>query len=197
MKVARDVVESSNESAKWGTWVHKQIENRLRDNTPLPVTISGYERLVGPIAAAPGKKLVECEWAVDDNLQACDWRAPNVWCRAIVDAGVVARQTALLWDWKTGKRKPSSDQLALSSALALANLPEVYKTRTAFVWLKEDKTDQDEFTRDKLGNIWQTFFPRLERMERAFQREEFPAKPSGLCRKHCPVPPRLCPHSGT
>ena len=38
----------------------------------------------------------------------------------------------------------------------------------------------------------QGFIPRIRRMERAYEQDTWPAKPSGLCAGWCPV--KTCPH---
>jgi hypothetical protein len=103
---------------------------------------------------------------------------------------------ALLLDWKTGKRKFDSSQLKLFAGLAFAHYPQVEIVFTGFVWLKEGKIDKDTFTREDVPAIWQEFVPRVRRLERAYEEDKFPPKPSGLCSKWCPVPNRLCKFSG-
>lgn len=196
IKVTKEVKDPPGESAAWGSWVHKQFENRLREGTPLPVTLSGYERLTKPIAESKGDKLVEYQIALNQDLQPCEWYGKETWVRVVIDAGVVKGESAALWDWKTGKRKPESDQLKLSAAVLMAAKPEVKRVSTAFVWLKDGATDKENFTCQDIPAIWSSFSPRLERMERAYAKTHFPAKPSGLCRKHCPVPNHLCEYSG-
>jgi hypothetical protein len=43
------------------------------------------------------------------------------------------------------------------------------------------------FQREDVPKIWQEFAPRVQRLELAHQENRWPKKPSGLCRKHCPV----------
>jgi hypothetical protein len=195
-RVAKDIYDPPGEAAAWGDVVHKSIEKRLTSGAQLPTGIQRYEPIVEALADYPGTRIVEYKMAITSSMKPSGWTTPGTWCRGIVDFGIVAPQTAVLIDWKTGKRKPESDQLKLFAGLAFAHFPNVEVVKTAFVWLKEEAVDKDEFRRDQTTEIWQEFAPRVQRMERAYKDEKFPPKPSGLCRKHCPVPQRLCQYSG-
>lgn len=196
LKVAKDVVETPHEATAWGSTVHKYMEDRAKDGTPLPVSVAGYEKLVAPIIAKAGEKLIEQQFAINAAMQPTTWMAPDAWCRGIVDIGVLTGTKALLLDWKTGKRKVDSSQLKLFAGLAFAHYPQVNTVVTGFVWLKEGKVDKNTFTREDVPAIWQEFVPRVRRLERAYEESKFPPKPSGLCRSWCPVPNRLCEFSG-
>lgn len=198
IKVAKDVVDTPGEAATWGSTVHKYLEDRVRDGTPLPVSVSHYEGLAAPIANSSGVKIVEQQMAVNKNLQPTEWMATDAWCRGIVDVGIVStsQDRALLLDWKTGKRKPDNDQLMLFAGLAFSHYAELRVVQTGFVWLKEGKVDKQAFRREEAPVIWQKFVPRVNRMERAFNEGKFHPKPSGLCARYCPVPHYQCEFSG-
>lgn len=198
IKVAKDVSDTPGEAATWGQTVHKYLEDRVKDATPLPAAVAHYETLVAPLLRGQGEVFAEQQLAVNANLQPTDWFGADTWCRGIIDVGVVSPtgKSAVLLDWKTGKRKPENDQLKLFAGMAFAHSPELQKIKTGFVWLKENKIDRAEFTRDDIPAIWLTFSPRVKRMERAFESGEFPPKPSGLCSKWCPVPKSKCSFSG-
>jgi hypothetical protein len=196
LKVARDVADTKHESAVWGSAVHKHLEDRLRDGTRLPDSISSYESFVAPIARRPGELIVERQFCIGSNLQPTEWSSSNAWCRGIVDVGVVNGPKALLLDWKSGKRKLESDQLKLFAGLAFSHYPDLKIVFTGFVWLKDGKVDKQKFSREEAPLIWQEFIPRVRRLERAYEESNFPPKPSGLCRNYCPVPRSKCEFSG-
>lgn len=198
IKVAKDVTDAPGEAARWGSAVHKHLEDRVRDGIPLPPIIAGYEALVAPVINSSGTKLVEQQFAVTSGLQPANWTASDAWCRGIVDLGVLSstKTSAVLLDWKTGKRKPDNDQLMLFAGLAFSHYASLKTVQTGFVWLKENKIDKKTFTREDVPVIWQQFVPRVKRMERAYQTDTFPPKPSGLCRNYCPVPNNVCQFSG-
>lgn len=196
VKVAKDVIETPGDATVWGSEVHKHLENRVKDGTPLPDAINAYEKLAAPIAEKEGEKLVEQQLCVNSALQPTGWFADDAWCRGVVDVGVLTGKRGVLLDWKTGKRKPDSTQLKLFAGLAFAHYPQLEVVVTGFVWLKEGAVDRQSFKRAEAPMIWQEFVPRVKRLERAYEESRFPPKPSGLCGKWCPVPKSKCDFSG-
>ena len=196
MRVTKEVVDGQTEATIWGSKVHECLEHRVKDGTPLPEMLAGYEKLVAPIAKHPGEKLVEKQMAINEALQPTGWFADDAWCRGIVDVGVLSGTRGLLLDYKTGKRKPELTQLKLFAGLAFATFPNLETVNTGFVWLKHGTIDKKEYTRKEVPMIWQEFVPRVQRMQRAYEEDKFPPKPSGLCAKYCPVPNHKCEYSG-
>lgn len=194
-RVAKDVADPPGEAALWGQRVHKALEERARDGKPLPDYLSNCEPVIVKILERDGKRLVEEQIALDKNLHPVTWFDKKAWCRGIIDIGIVNERNAVLADWKTGKRKPDNDQMKLFAAFSFAKFPWVEKITTAFVWLKENKIDKETFTREEHeGAIWQEVMPRVQRLEHAYEKASWPAKPSGLCKKWCPV--RSCEFCG-
>lgn len=91
----------------------------------------------------------------------------------------------------TGKRKVT-DQLSLYAAYIFAHYEEVQTVTTSFVWLKENKLDNDVYKREDVGAIWQKLMPRIVRLEKAYEKDKWEPKPSGLCSGWCPVGKDKC-----
>ncbi len=195
-KVLKDVKQDFGEAAQWGQRVHKLLEERIRDSKPLPEYLSHCEPVVQTILKREGQILVEEKVALDRNLQPVTFFAKDAWCRGVVDVGVVNEKNAVLFDWKTGKRKPDNDQMRLFAAFSFAKYPWVQRITTAFVWLKENKIDKEVFTRKQdVPAIWAEVMPRVARVDAAYSKDSWPAKPNGLCKAYCPV--KSCEHNGT
>lgn len=186
-KVKKDIPDPPGESAKWGTEVHKFLEERIKDGKQLPDSVKQYEPLCSKIEASPGNVMAESQYCLNAGYKSVSWFAKDAWVRCILDLAVINDKTALVLDWKTGKRKPGSDQLKLFAATVFALEPGVEKVSTGFVWLKENKIDKETYTRDQLPQLWKEFLPRVRRLEIAHEENKWEAKPSGLCRKYCPV----------
>lgn len=184
-KVARSVVEPQTEALMWGNEVHKALELRQK-GTPLPAKLNHFDPLCQMLMSKHGKKVIEGRFAIDASFRPVGWKDSTTWCRAVVDTGVVGVKSAFLGDWKTGNRKPDSDQLKLSAAIGFAHYPYLETIHTAFIWLKEKKLDSEVFTHEQVGNIWNDFLPRVKRLEAAHQANKWDPKPSGLCKRHCP-----------
>lgn len=191
LKVLRDVVEPPTVHTDWGTAVHTAFENAILNGTPLPTGMTQWQGIADKFANLPGQKFAEYKFSIDKNFQPMEWSGS--WSRGIADYLAVNGKKAVVADWKTGKRKPS-EQLALYAAYTFHFFPEVDTVQTGFVWLREKKITRDTYTRDGVAGIWGGLLPRARKLESAYQRDVWPAKPSGLCKNYCPV--LSCQHNG-
>ena len=191
-RVTKTIVEQPSEQMTWGNTVHKALELRLKGEAGLPASLGHLEPTVQNILSRDGVRLVEERLTINQNFTAVKWRAPDAWCRGVIDVGLLGTESAFLGDWKTGNRKPDSDQLKLFAVMAFAAYPYLQQVTTAFIWTKENKLDADSFTRDQVPEIWAEFIPRVDRMVMAIAEDKWPAKPSGLCGKWCPVTKKHC-----
>jgi hypothetical protein len=186
-RVAKDVADPPGEEALWGQRVHKAIENHLRSGAPLSKLASPYQPIIEKVAAVPGTRAVEQRVAVDADLKPVEFFAPTAWCRGVFDVIVDGGESVAILDWKTGKWKPETDQLELFAALARQLYPQAQRFHTAFVWLKNKRVNKTTYTRSACDTIWTGFIRRALRLQNAVDNHEYPPKPSGLCRKWCPV----------
>ncbi len=183
-KVLRDVVEPPSVHTEWGKTVHTAFENAINDGSPLPETMIQWQPLANKIAKLPGKKLTEYKFSIDSDFQPTEWSGS--WSRGIADLVVVHKDKAAVMDYKTGKRKPS-EQLDLYANYVFHYFPEVSRVTTGFVWLKDKRIDWKAVNRDSLHLTWQSFLPRVRKLESAYERDKWPARTSGLCKAWCPV----------
>lgn len=184
VRVKKDVVEPPTEHTIWGEKVHTALEHRVMVGTPLPDGMRHWESLAAKIANMPGNKMCEQKMALDANFEPTEWSA--AWSRGIADVLVTHNDKAVVMDYKTGKRK-LTDQLTLYAAYTFAYHPEVQHVTTGFVWLKDKKIDREQFTREDIPKIWQSFLPRVRKLELAYEKDAWPCRPSGLCKGWCPV----------
>lgn len=191
LRVAKDFTDPPTEHTIWGEKVHSAMEWRVAEDKPLPPEMQQWEPIAAKLAALPGRKLAEYQFAVDDAFQPAPW--DKAWSRGIVDLVTITDKWAGVFDYKTGKRKPS-DQNALYAGYVFAKYPDVQKIDTAFVWLKERKLDKQSFTRKDIPLIWGKFLPTVRKLTLSHANNQWPARPSGLCRAWCAV--TSCPHNG-
>lgn len=184
VRVAKDVVEPPTEATIWGEKVHTAFENRIKDGTPLPEGMTQWEPFATKLTRLRGDKYCEQQMAVDKNFQPAPWG--SAWTRGIADLLVVDNTHAVVMDYKTGKRK-LTEQLMLYAGYTFAHYPQVQTVTTGFVWLKDRKIDKETFTREHVPKIWNTFLPRVRKLELAYEKNAWPCRPSGLCRGWCPV----------
>lgn len=175
-----------------GQKIHKALELRVRDKVPLPGNLRQHEPLCRRFDKTSGSVHVEQKLALNRDLEPTEFFAKDVWLRGVLDVIVQKGKRAKVFDYKTGKRKPDSEQLKLFAAVVFAANDKVEIIDTSFLWLHTREVDSATFTRDDEPLIWREFEPRVERMQEAYDRQKFPARPSGLCRGWCPV--RHCEH---
>lgn len=191
LRVARDFKDPPSEHTIWGEKVHSAMEYRIAEGTPLPEGMDQWEGIAAKLEKLPGKKYAEYQFGVSASFAPAPW--DDSWSRGIADLLVVNKNKAGVFDYKTGKRKLTS-QLSLYAAYTFASFPEVEVVSTGFIWLKDRKIDKETFTRDDVPAIWQNFLPIVRKLELAHENDQWPAKPSGLCRAWCAV--TSCPHNG-
>ena len=86
-----------------------------------------------------------------------------------------------LEDRLTGDSK-LTDEFALQ---VFSHFPHINRVTTSFVWLKDMKQDRRSFCRDLSGEMQGHLNGRVARINQSLANDDFPAKPSGLCR-WCP-----------
>lgn len=198
-RIAKAVKEEESEAIRWGNFVHKALEDRIREKTPLPETIQRYEKYVTKLEALPGTLEAEQKIALTENMEQVTFFDRRVWLRCVLDISFTNAEgtKALIADWKTGKNIPSDDQLDLFAAVGFTLNPTIQEIKAGYVMLKINRIpDPVKYHREQLPELWQRFMPRVERLKKAHEKVDFPAKPSGLCRKWCPVGKDNCEFCG-
>lgn len=186
--------KDESEQLEWGNRVHKALADACSGKAPLPPTMTEYQKWVDRVRAGQGELLVEQKYAIARDFTPVEWFSPRAWYRGIGDVVRIAGPVALGLDWKTGKVLHDSRQLMLMAQCIFSHFPDVKVIRTEFVWLKEDCTTPETFTRDQMVREWTVLLPEIRAMEDASKRMDYPPRPSRLCFKNCPV--LSCPHHG-
>lgn len=190
VSVKKEFREAESEPMRYGNRVHKAFELRVKDSAPLPNDLARHEPMMQRLLASAVGGVAEAEqrMAINAHLHPTAYFAKDVWCRGITDLTITKGDKAFIADYKTGQPTPESAQLRLTAAMTFAHKPWVKTIYNTFIWLKTDSISTPEvFEREDLATIWQGFAPRIQRLELAHQENKWPKKPSGLCRKHCPV----------
>lgn len=180
-RILKDVAFVQGPEAAWGESVHLAFEERIKDRKPLPFTLAKYEPM---LAQFDGKRHeVELQMAINEKLQPVEWDAEDAWIRGIADAMVwLDDETLWIGDWKTGKRRPDFDQLKLFCLLVWQHYPEIQKCITSFIWTKDGAIDTETYHRKEANLLWEGVMARIRRVYAAAESDNWPAKPSGLCR---------------
>lgn len=197
VRVAKTTPRRSFAEAERGTDIHKMIEDHC--NGVKPLAEGSLRKLVEKTLDGldPQFFRFEHKLAVTKDLQPCDFFDTEAcYHRGVLDVLWVHPEntTAAIFDWKTGKVNEFSEQLKANAVTVFAKYPHVQTIRTEYVWLKHSKTTPSKVFRDFVPKNWARFQLRVERMEQSLATGQWPKRPSGLCKKHCPV--ITCEHNG-
>jgi hypothetical protein len=198
VKVLKSVVEPESEQQLWGKEVHSAFEQYIngggKPKVQLPDKMKHWQSLADQLLAMKGAAIyTEVQVALNGDFQPCEWDDEACWTRGVIDVLVLGKTSAIVLDWKTGKRKPT-EQLKLYAAYVFALYPNIEEVHTALVWLQEKRVDKDMIERREVSFIWQGFVERAARLRSAYERESWPERPSGLCKRWCPV--TKCEYNG-
>lgn len=189
-RITKEVKDQPGAATVYGERVHKQLEDYLKaPANALPTESAALKPLCDMFTEqvqGSGQLLVEQEYTLNSNLEPTSWFAPDAWLRFKLDVLVVRdNNTAIVADWKTGKRRPDFDQLEMFALAVFKFWPEVNKVSSLFIWTKENAIDKEIYRREHEDAMWTKLMTNIHRIERSLETDNWPAKPSGLC-KFCP-----------
>ena len=197
VRIAKTTPRKVYSEADEGVKKHAAIEAYLKKEQGLD-DISLRKLVDKTLSAYPNTDYYKYEHklAITKDRNPCDWDAPECYHRGILDVLYVDPDspTAGIFDWKNGTVNEYSEQLKSNSIMVFAHYPHVNTVHTEYVWMKFGKTTPGKNFRDFSDAAWDKFVVRVNRMERALENNNWPKRPSGLCKKHCPV--HTCEHNG-
>jgi hypothetical protein len=186
-----------------GDALHKAMYSRILSGTKLPVQFLYMEKWAERLAKVVNPlQITQCELklALSRDYQGTGYFDKSTWLRIVIDylkitpASKPGTFLAHAVDYKTGKPKDGSEQLALYAAVIFALYKDVVGVRCDYLWSEYNDTSHETYTRDDVPEVWRELLPRVSTMEAAVAAGKFPAKPGGLCREYCPI--RTCEHNG-
>ncbi len=189
-RITKEVTDSGSDATRYGERVHRALEERLTNDNKLSDETIQYEKLCSTIAKMKthpefDQLLLEKRMTVTDKYTPTDWWSDNAWLRSILDVLVLFKDKAIVMDWKTGKRRPDFTQLEMFALQVFSHFPHINRVTTSFVWLKDMKQDKRSYCRELSFEMQMDLNGRIDRIHQSLQNNDFPAKPSGLCR-WCP-----------
>lgn len=194
ISVKKDFKETYGAEADYGSKAHKFFEDYLLKGTPLPMDLQHHGKMLDKIKAAPGEGYGEQKLAINRDYEATGYFDTDTWARGQVDYLKINGSAAAVFDWKFGKMKEDMQQLQIFALFVAIYRPQVERITSAFYWAKDKKFTKVTYTRDEVPALWNGLLPKINKLEVAYKTLDFPAKPSGLCKKYCPV--TSCPHNG-
>lgn len=197
-RVTKEVKEPQTKALADGNDFHTSIEKAILGEAPLPKRFAHVQPVVSLVKSVPGRKLVEHKFGLDRNWRPTAFFGNDVWIRGKWDLGVVGSKVGVNLDWKTGKIKKDSAQLALFALSMFAEFPYLEAVRTGYVHLGDEKGIIPEtFKPEDIPEWKETFAHRIFQIEDANKRNKWSKRPSGLCKEHCPVGRARCEYCGS
>jgi hypothetical protein len=185
-RIVKDVTDPGGEASKHGERIHAFLESRLK-GSGLDAEVAQYEPLCASVEklAKQGELHIEKELVLTENLVPTGWWDSDAWLRSKLDVLVVIGADAVVMDWKTGKRNADQFQMQMFAAQVFKHFPDVQQVKTSLVWLKTMEMDTEVYNRADINTVWAEIMKRIQRIHSSVEHDNWPAKPSGLCR-FCP-----------
>jgi hypothetical protein len=197
-----------SEAGARGERIHESLQRALHHGTVLDPEIKHMtervEMMRQVLKTTDKGKLpwwTELGLTFDENWTPCgrrDW--DKIWMRANVDFAFVWGNTLRIVDWKTGKVKKPSDQLALY-ALAMmrwfektGSQPQIEHIQTRYVWCDHPDTPDTvvKYTPADLPQLEAKFYSMSDAIEEANVENCWPAQENFLCAEYCDALPGAC-----
>ena len=183
----------------YGNQFHKACEDYIDKGEPLPERFMYIKNALDKLNQREGVKICEQRLGVTANLEPCTFSARNVWFRGIVDLAILDEDSGIGWiiDYKTGKSAKYADkgQLELMALAIFAHYPKITSIRAGLLFVVANKLVKETYEVADRANLWEKWSSNYATMEKAFEADVWNPRPSGLCKRHCPV--TECAHNGS
>ena len=183
----------------YGNQFHKACEDYIGKGEPLPERFMYIKDALDKLNQREGVKICEQRLGVTANLEPCTFGARNVWFRGIVDLAILDEDSGIGWiiDYKTGKSAKYADkgQIELMALAIFAHYPKITSIRAGLLFVVANKLVKETYEVADRANLWEKWSSNYATMEKAFEADVWNPRPSGLCKRHCPV--TECAHNGS
>lgn len=187
IRVLKNYTVKETEQMRYGTEVHKALEEYVRDGVELAKNYQRFKPFVDKLISIPGEKYCEYEMALTYNREPCDFKSEDRWVRGIADLVIVDGDYAFIVDYKTGSNKyPDPKQLRLMSLMLFTYFPDVKKIKAGLLFVMKNSFVSEEYLRKDMDKSWAMFEQPLKRLESSYDNDKWQANPTPLC-KWCPV----------
>ena len=186
VKVLKNLTKSVTPQMLYGTEVHKACEDYVAEGKPLAKNYERFKPVLDVFVNMEGTKYPEYKMGLDKDGNASAY-GKGYWVRGIVDLLVVDGDHAFIVDYKTGSNKyPEPKQLKLMALMTFAHFPDVNKIKAGLLFVMYDSFLAEEYTRDDIPKLWDSFKGDLERLELSYENDVWQTNPTPLC-GWCPV----------
>jgi len=198
LRVAKDVKEPTSQAMSYGTDMHQAAEDYMRDGTPLPSHFKYVQPMLDKLQQFPGERLCEFKLGLTEKLEPCEFDAPDVWFRGIIDLAILNHKTgeARIVDYKTGKSAKYADtgQLELMALGVFKHFPTITSVKAGLLFVVCNAFVKAKYDATMQSVLWAKWLQQYAKIESSYKNDVWNPNPSGLCRRHCAAV--TCPHNG-
>tara|TARA_R100000988_G_scaffold99392_1_gene68429 strand:- start:1 stop:672 length:672 start_codon:yes stop_codon:yes gene_type:complete len=199
VNILKEYPFEETEATRYGTEFHKACEDYIGKDAPLPKKFGFIEPTLDVLNNKRGVKVCEKKLGLTEDLEPCDFFDKRVWFRGIADLIIVDVLAEMAWvvDYKTGKSARYADkgQLELMALSVFKHYPQVTKIKAGLLFVAAGSLIKETYEIDSESILWEKWLTKYANMQIAFDKEVWNPRPSGLCKRHCPV--MECPHNGS
>jgi hypothetical protein len=189
-KVVKDIVEPDTTATLYGKSAHTAAEEYIRDGKEIPAQFAYMKPMLDRLASVSGNKFCEIKLGITEDLEPCEFDAPNVWWHGVADLVVIneEKQLAHSVDYKTSKNARYADtmQLDLIAVGLFAKYPDIKKIKSALLFTVSGDLITAEHYVDKKDDYIKKPAMGVERLQKAFETKVWNPNSGPLC-KFCSV----------
>ena len=197
-KILKQYPVKETDAMRYGTEFHKACEDYIESEVPLPKKFDFIQQTLDALNEKRGVKLCEQKLGLPADLAPCGFFDKRVWFRGIADLVIIDVLTGVAWviDYKTGRSSKYADkgQLELMALIIFKHYPQVTRVKAGLLFVIAKGLIKAEYEIDSESNLWEKWLGIYGKMQKAFESDVWNPRPSGLCKRHCPV--LECAHNG-
>lgn len=197
-KILKQYPVEETDAMRYGTEFHKACEDYIKSEAPLPKKFNFIQQTLDALNEKRGIKMCEQKLGLTADLEPCGFFDKRVWFRGIADLVIIDVLTGVAWviDYKTGKSLKYADkgQLELMALIVFKHYPQITRVKAGLLFVIAKGLVKEEYEIDSESNLWEKWLGIYGRMQKAFESDVWNPRPSGLCKRHCPV--LECAHNG-
>ena len=197
-KILKQYPVEETDAMRYGTEFHKACEDYIKSEAPLPKKFDFIQQTLDALNEKRGVKMCEQKLGLTADLEPCGFFDKRVWFRGIADLVIIDVLTGVAWviDYKTGKSLKYADkgQLELMALIVFKHYPQITRVKAGLLFVVAKGLVKEDYEIDLEPNLWEKWLGIYGRMEKAFESDVWNPRPSGLCKRHCPV--LECAHNG-
>lgn len=185
--VLRDLPKETSPALEEGIRVHYELEQFINADAKPDVGKFAYD-----VASRFRERGAEAEKKLGmfKTRVAADFWDSDVWGRGKVDVLVVEGDTALIVDWKAGKKREDPTELKVQALLVQCNYPVAF-IHGCYVWLKNEEIGKT-YDLSEVSSTYSEVCETMYKAEECGDSGHWTKKPNALC-GWCPV--RDCEHN--